>query len=112
MSRQSAGLRCPYRKVKQRTGNTVVLYRRKCDRNSGCHGFGVFDKAVSSWFDNVSEEHGLTEDGKTVAPFSQTSVTMCWGRVFRFQKLDTRALFAPDQRAIRNPILNPSSDAH
>ncbi len=31
---------------------------------------GVFDKAVSSSFDNLSEEHGLTEDGKTVAPFS------------------------------------------
>ncbi len=30
---------------------------------------GVFDKAVSSWFDHLSEEHGLTEDGKTVAPF-------------------------------------------
>ena len=30
---------------------------------------GVFDKAVSSWLDNASEEHGLTEDGKTVALF-------------------------------------------
>ena len=30
---------------------------------------GVFDKALSSWIDNVPEEHGLTEDGKTVAPF-------------------------------------------
>ena len=29
---------------------------------------GVFDKAVSSWFVNVSEEHGLTEDGRAVAP--------------------------------------------
>ncbi len=29
---------------------------------------GAFDKAVSSWFDNASEEHGLTDDGKTVAP--------------------------------------------
>ncbi len=29
---------------------------------------GVFDKAVSSWFGNASDEHGLTEDGKTVAP--------------------------------------------
>ena len=29
--------------------------------------FGVFDKAVSSWFDDVSDEHGLTKDGKTVA---------------------------------------------
>ena len=34
----------------------------------GWHGFGVFDKAVSSCLDNVSEEHGLTEDGKTVPP--------------------------------------------
>ena len=40
----------------------------------GCNGFGVFDKAVSSWIDNVSEEHGLTEDSKTVAPFSRISV--------------------------------------
>ena len=40
----------------------------------GCHGFGVFDKAVSSWFENVSEEHGLTEVGKTVPPFSKISV--------------------------------------
>ena len=29
---------------------------------------GVFDKAVSSWFDDVSEEHGFTEDGKTLEP--------------------------------------------
>ena len=35
----------------------------------GWHGFGVFDKTVSSWFDNVPEEHGLTEDGKTLPPF-------------------------------------------
>ena len=33
----------------------------------GCHGVEVFDKDVSSWLDNISEEHGLTEDGKTVA---------------------------------------------
>ena len=39
-----------------------------CGRSSGCHGFGAFDKAGSSWFDAVSEEHGLTEDGETVAP--------------------------------------------
>ena len=38
------------------------------------HGFGVFDKAVSSLFDNVFEEHGITEDGKTVAPFSRRFV--------------------------------------
>ncbi len=38
-------------------------------RNSGCDGFGVFDKAVSLWFDIGFEEHGLTEDGKTLAPF-------------------------------------------
>ena len=37
-------------------------------QNSGCHGLTVFGKAVSSIVDNVSEEHGLTEDGKTVAP--------------------------------------------
>ena len=29
---------------------------------------GVFDKAVSSGCGNAFEEHGLTEDGKTVAP--------------------------------------------
>ncbi len=29
---------------------------------------GVFSKAVSSRFDDAFEEHGLTEDGKTVAP--------------------------------------------
>ncbi len=29
---------------------------------------GGFDKAVSSLCDKVSEEHGLTEDGKTVVP--------------------------------------------
>ena len=40
----------------------------------GYHGFGVFDKAVSSWFNNVFEEHGLTEDGKTVPPFLRLSV--------------------------------------
>ena len=40
-------------------------------RNSGCHGFEVFDKAVSSWLDDASEEHGLTEDGKTVPPIYQ-----------------------------------------
>ena len=27
-----------------------------------------FDKAVASRVDNVSEERGLTDDGKTVAP--------------------------------------------
>ena len=43
-------------------------------RNMGWHGFGVFDKAVSSWFDSVSEDHGLTEDGKTLPPFSRISV--------------------------------------
>lgn len=31
--------------------------------NTGCHGFGVFDKAVSSWLNNEFEVHGLTEDG-------------------------------------------------
>ena len=36
------------------------------------HGLGVFDKAVPSWFDNVIEEHGLTEDGKTVKPIFAT----------------------------------------
>ena len=35
----------------------------------GCHGFGVFDKAVSSRVNNAFEELGLTEDDKTVAPF-------------------------------------------
>ncbi len=40
----------------------------------GCHGFGVLDKAMSSWFDNLSEEHGLTEHGKTVPRFSRLYV--------------------------------------
>ncbi len=35
---------------------------------------GVFDKAVSSSFDNLSEEHGLTGDGKTEPPFLPHSV--------------------------------------
>ena len=37
-------------------------------KDAGCHGFGVFDKAVASLFDGVLEDHGLTKDGKTVAP--------------------------------------------
>ncbi len=36
-------------------------------RTSGCHGFTVFGKEVASSFDNVSQEHRLTEDGKAVA---------------------------------------------
>ena len=51
------------------------LNERKSGQITGWHGFGVFDKAVSSWFDNVSEEHGITEDDKTVPPFSRVSVT-------------------------------------
>jgi hypothetical protein len=51
---------------------TVPPERRKEYRSSGCYGLGVFDKAVPSWCDNVSEERGLTEDGKTVAHFSRT----------------------------------------
>ena len=43
--------------------------QQKSGRKTGCHGFGVFDKAVSSWFEDASEEHGFTEDSKTVAPF-------------------------------------------
>ncbi len=39
------------------------------EKTRGWHSFGVFDKAVSSWCDNLPEEHGLTEDGKTVPPF-------------------------------------------
>ena len=35
--------------------------------DSGCHGFGVFGKAVASSLNNVPEEHGLTEDGKNRA---------------------------------------------
>ena len=58
------------------------LIKRKSCRNTGWHGFGVFDKAVSSWFDNVSEEHGLTEDGKTVPPFL---------RIFRVIPVSTRS---------------------
>ena len=41
----------------------------------GCYGFGVFDKAVFSWFDTESEEHDLTEDGKTVVSFLGLSVS-------------------------------------
>ena len=47
---------------------SVMAHAATENRYLGCHGFGVFDKAVSSWFENISEEHGLTEDGKTVAP--------------------------------------------
>jgi len=38
---------------------------------------GDFDKALASWIENVIEEHGLTEDGKTVPPFSKISVPKC-----------------------------------
>ena len=65
----------PMETSKLAKGNTVAPDERKSGQNSGWHGFGVFDKAVSSWFDNVSEEHGLTEDGKTVPPFSRISLT-------------------------------------
>ena len=34
----------------------------------GVPRFGAFDKAVSLWCENAFEEHGHTEDGKTVAP--------------------------------------------
>ena len=34
---------------------------------------GVFDKAVCSPFNNVSDEHGFTEDGKSVSPFNHHS---------------------------------------
>ena len=44
------------------------------EETQGWHGFGVFDKAVSSWVDDMPNEHGLTEDGKTVPPFSLTVV--------------------------------------
>ena len=54
--------------AKRAYGNTVASYERSSGRNPEWHGFGVFDKAVASWFDNVSEKYGLTEDGKTVAP--------------------------------------------
>ena len=59
-------------KTKQVSGNSVARYEPNNGRNTGFHGFGVFDKAVSSWLDNASEEHGLTEDGKTVAPLFAT----------------------------------------
>ncbi len=35
---------------------------------------GVFDKVASSWRDNAFENHGLTEDGKTVAPIIEAFV--------------------------------------
>ena len=60
-----------------RDGLNSALRRRNFTTGkifAGYHGFGVFDKAVSSCFDNVSEEHGLTEDGNTVPPFSPISV--------------------------------------
>ena len=38
------------------------------DHLGGCHGFGIFDKAVSSWFDNVYGEHGLMVNGKEMSP--------------------------------------------
>src|SRR5579871_1622578 len=39
----------------------------RVDYLSGCHGFGVFDKAVRSkeW---LIKQHGLVEDSETVAP--------------------------------------------
>ena len=55
----------------RQNGRKAILLHfmsEKAVETRGRHGFGVFDKAVSSWFDNVSEEHGLTEDGKTVPP--------------------------------------------
>ena len=55
--------------AKPSSDNSVAAYDWNSGRSSGCHGFRVFDKAVSSWFDIVSAEHGLTEDGKTVPPF-------------------------------------------
>ena len=48
-------------------------------------------KGVSSWFDNVSEEHGLTEDGKTVAP-----IFMAFGSKSR----STSADLHPDFRSL------------
>ena len=55
-------------------GNNIEPFEWNSSQNSEWHGFGVFDKVVSSWFNNVPEEHGLTEDGKTVPPYSQISV--------------------------------------
>ena len=50
------------------SGNTFGTNRWNGTRNSGCHGFSVFDEAVSLRSDNASKEYGLTEDSKTVAP--------------------------------------------
>ena len=55
-----------------RTGNAVAPDERNREQNLGCHGFGVFDMAVSSWFDNMSEDYGFTEDGKTAIPDPKT----------------------------------------
>ena len=60
-----------YGRLVNEFSNKVFRTGKLGDQDSGWHGLGVFDKAVSSWFDNMSEEHGLTEDGKTVAPFSR-----------------------------------------
>ena len=55
----------------------VWNYRQRDGRNSGCLGFTIFGKAVSSRFDKVSNEHGLNEDGKYVPPIIAWGVSKC-----------------------------------
>ncbi len=56
-----------------------------CDAIDVCHGFGVFDEAVFSWLDDGTEEHGLTEDGKTVAPDSVSKYSVLRDCSFAFK---------------------------
>ena len=68
----------------------------------------VFDKAVSSWFDNASEEHGLTEDGKTVAPifvaFCSKSRSPAADSACRLQVVSSKLTEALLQNIIRQPF--------
>ncbi len=68
-------------------GDSGALRGAESRSKIGRHGFGVFDKAVASKFEILSEEHGLTEDGKTGPPFlcvpfyrRLTNPGTCWFR--------------------------------
>ena len=71
--------------------------------NTECHGFGVFDKPVPSLFNNVFEEHGLPEDGKTVAPFIETfcskSISAPAARTSNPQFVSSRHPCPPDTKS-------------
>ena len=72
----------------------------------GCHGFGVLDEAVSSSFETASEVHGLTEDGKTVAPtFCSKCTSFSTTQTFQLLVVgsDDGKLIAPGQISISIP---------